>query len=93
MEKILKDVVDAWGVDSQMDMMIEEMSELTKALLKLRRNHKNPDKYINDICEEIADVDLMLSQMKYIFSDELIEKYKKEKLVRLQQRLDKHNKK
>ena len=96
MEKILKDVVDAWGYDSQIDMMIEEMSELTKALLKLKRNSKKPKKeqvkFYNHVCEEIADVNLMIKQMKYIFSSDMINKYEKEKLERLQDRLDDYNK-
>lgn len=55
-----------WGTEAQTDMLIEEMSELTKALLKLRRkqnsriDYDEPEK--NDVAEEIADVIIMLVQ-------------------------------
>ena len=51
-----------------MKMMIEEMSELTKALCKFWR--KNADgRAVADIQEEMADVQIMLDQMKIIFGE------------------------
>ena len=38
---VLTDALVAYGGDAQVDMMIEEMSEMTKALLKQRRAQKD----------------------------------------------------
>lgn len=65
--KVLRAAVDTYGKEAQTDMMIEEMSELTKALLKHRRN--NTSKTADDILEEMADVEIMLDQMKMIYGD------------------------
>ena len=67
--KFEKGVFDAaiWrhGALSQTDMMIEEMSELTKAILKNRR--RASAETVDAILEEMADVEIMLDQMKMIF--------------------------
>ena len=65
--------VRVWGIEAQTDMMIEEMSELTKALLKLRRAHNKPqaikNSRLNDLLEEMFDVEFVLNQIKYIYID------------------------
>ena len=59
-------VIDSYGVRSQEDVAIEEMAELQKAIIKIRRyNDENTRK---EIIEEIADVEIMLSQLKIIYS-------------------------
>ena len=87
---ILEKAVDTYGMESQVDMAIEEMSELTKALLKYRRALKgNTDisvsKAHSDILEEIADVEIMLDQMKIIYGEPICER--KNKVDRLKERL------
>ena len=54
-----------WGKRSQIDMAIEESGELIVALSKRFRNHNGST--IDDIIGEIADVEIMLEQMKLIF--------------------------
>jgi hypothetical protein len=65
--------INTYGEQPQVDMCIEEMSELTKAILKYRRaenKNKNEAEYLeDDIIEEIADVQIMLDQMRIIFGD------------------------
>ena len=51
-----------WGQTAQIDMCIEEMAELTKALCKAKR-HKRPSDWLHLIYEEIADVTIMLEQV------------------------------
>jgi len=80
--------IDKWGEDAQIDMCIEEMAELTQALLKLRRHNKYGYKpnmtlqFIANLTEEVADVQFMLNQMKvFVMKESYIEQLQ-EKLYR-----------
>lgn len=89
-QQILHAAVETFGRDSQMMMMVEEMSELTKAICKQRRSRTIKEKMdaINGIKEEIVDVQITLDQMKIMFGcDEEIER---EKLERLEKRIKEH---
>ncbi|MCQ2439424.1 MAG: DUF2829 domain-containing protein [Oscillospiraceae bacterium] len=66
---ILESAVEVFGHQAQMDMAIEEMSELTKALLKYRRGNDFSEKALANIREEMADVSIMLNQLELIFGD------------------------
>ena len=57
------DALNYYGNRPQIDMAIEEMSELTKELLKNRRGKENR----SQIADEMADVYIMLEQLKFIF--------------------------
>ena len=73
-----------YGTQPQIDMCIEEMSELTKALLKYRRKfaiargeNVNPTNGDTDLCkartdiiDELADVRIMCRQMELLFQAE-----------------------
>ena len=83
--KILERALDAYGVDAQLVVCIEEMSELTKELCKAFRGKENEDA----IAEEIADVEIMLQQMILAFGLEAkTDEWWRRKLERLEQRLD-----
>jgi len=68
MDNRIKQIVDFYGKDSQVDITIEECSELIKALLKERR-YPGSDRLA--IIDEIADVEIMLNQLKIIFDCEI----------------------
>ena len=91
-QEVLERAIDTFGIDSQVDMAIEEMSELTKALLKYRRSCKgdtsvaDKDKLMGDVLEEMADVQIMLNQLYIMFGEPV--NYPKEKINRLKNRLD-----
>lgn len=63
---IINQAIDHYGGQQQSDMMIEEMSELTKALMKYRRFGCGDD-LLENVIEEIEDVQIMLDQMKLIY--------------------------
>lgn len=69
---IIQRMCKRYGADSQIDVCIEEMSELTKALIKSRRSklYTRESEYdgVQEIKEEIADVYLMLEYIKHIFN-------------------------
>ena len=67
-QDILQKNIKINGPQMEIDVAIEEMSELTKELIKHRRGHKN----IPHIAEEIAHVEIMMEQLKMIFCCSLI---------------------
>ena len=83
-EAACKEALKRWGSNLQIDMMIEESAELTKALLKFRRNGGSIPDYV---LEEIADVSLMIEQMKILFGISAVEQFEIQKLERLEQML------
>lgn len=88
-KEVFEAAIRKFGEDHQIDKAIEEMAELTKALLKLRSN-KQYDMHIKlftDICEEIADVEIMIDQLKLLFDNLFIEHYRKIKIERLESNL------
>ena len=64
-EKLLF-IINCYGTRSQEDVAIEEMAELQKAILKHRR--RAGEKTRADIIDEIADVEIMMQQLKIIYS-------------------------
>ena len=74
------------GYKMQTMVAIEEMAELTKELVKFMRGEHNT----YAIAEEIADVEIMLRQMKIIYDikDEDVEKLMVIKLKRLKERME-----
>ena len=59
-------IIDTYGTKHQEDIAIEELSELQKAILKYRRNSSG--KRRKKVIDEIADVSVMLEQLKIIYS-------------------------
>ena len=88
-EQIYKDALKKWGPELQIVMVFEEMAELQKELSKNLRGVENS----TSIAEEIADVEIMLEQMKALFEVESqVDKFKMHKLGRLKARLLKDKK-
>ena len=87
-ERILRDAVRTWGRDAQMLMMVEEMSELTKEICKFYRttDDESASAVAGNIREEMADVQIMLDQMKIMFGR--VEPMMRAKLDRLEKRLE-----
>lgn len=77
--ELLKQAQTAYGIDAEIDVAIEELSELIKALLKHRRATNfsilscnaslNSMKTIQNIHEEMADVIIVLTQLMLIFNN------------------------
>jgi len=87
-EQILRTAIKAWGDSAQVDMAIEEMSELTKALLKYRRAGSNELKLRREhdaILDEMADVKIMMAQLEILYGSPDNEEFAK--LCRLAGRL------
>ena len=63
-------IFDHYGVDSQLRILQEECAELIQAASKLCRQGVTAETYSN-FEEELADVSIMIEQMKYWLKDDL----------------------
>ena len=84
MDDRIKAIADYYGYESQMDMLTEECGEFIQARNKLRRSV--PGAYDNCL-EEIADIAIMVEQMKLICGADRIDSIINEKLNRQMQRI------
>lgn len=76
--------LETWGGEDQIFMLIEEMSELVQALSKRKRGLEH------NIPEEIADVEIMLSQIKmYLDVGDEVYKWKNFKYQKMNKVLNK----
>ena len=85
-KNVLNLSVAYYGQDSQLNVAIEEMSELTKEICKYKRGSKNRD----HIVEETADVIIMIGNLRQIFNmtDEEINHVISSKQARLKERME-----
>ena len=84
MKDNLKKIIDYYGEEKQMIKAIEEMSELQKELCKTLIGKENRDSLI----EEIADVQIMLDQLKLIVSDTELKTIMQNKIDRTIERIN-----
>lgn len=95
---VFLDAIKTWGEIVQLDIAVEECSELIKAIMKFKRKvmTNNPcDKEVKNIIEEVADVSIMIEQIKRMrcgnesgpIMQEKIEVAIKDKIERLKERL------
>lgn len=82
---IMLRAIHRYGEAAQIDMAVEEMAELTKALCKVKR--ATTTAAVSNVIEEIADVQIMLDQLRLIFARSTDE-VEEDKLRRLLGRLN-----
>lgn len=63
----LNTAINLFGVDNQLNVAIEEMAELTKEICKNKRGFHN----FFEIADEMADVYIMLEQLKLIYHNDI----------------------
>ena len=83
-------ILNYYGINAQIPVWVEEMSELTKVLCKWIRKGQLTGGTLKDLKEEIADLTVCLDQLKYAIDymeDELMEQYKA-KVDRQMQRIE-----
>lgn len=79
-KELYRDAIETFGIPAQVDVLIEEMAELTQGLLKWRRGKEGA---WDNVHEELADVEIMLAQLKTGMNPKTIQKHKEYKLDRL----------
>lgn len=89
---------DYYGYDAQSNQLIEECAELIQAINKHKRVLHNGQSVnmtlkeaISNVSEEIADVEIMLTQIKYLIgiNEQYIDTIKEMKINRTAQRIEK----
>ena len=88
-KQILADAIREFGVDEQIGMLHEEVGELLSAINKYRRGRCTK----LDVVTEIADVQIIVEQMAYIFGESAVRAERDRKLSRLKERIEKHENK
>ena len=81
-EKLYREAIEKNGPLAQRIVAMEECSELIQAISKKLRGRET------NVEEEIADVEIMLEQMRLMSDSSLVDKIKEEKLQRLEHRLN-----
>ena len=73
-----------WGVDPQINQFIEEAAEAIEAVSHHRRGKCDFD----DVCGELADLLIMLTQMRIMYGADRFDRVLDEKLDSLEAKLD-----
>ena len=85
MDKILKQTIDHYGRGYQLNVAIEELSELIKELCKYKRGQGSE----MHIAEEMADVKIILAELELIFDNKhRVNTWLNCKLQRLRDRME-----
>lgn len=92
----IKKIAEHYGYESQSHMMIEEMAELAQAINKLYRAKGNGQptdidikEALDHIHEEIADVEIVLDQIKWLLGCEAnVKMWKDIKIARQVKRIE-----
>lgn len=83
-QDVLRSAIDTYGAVMQITVAFEEMSELQKELCKYLRGSGSQE----NIAEEIADVEIMMEQMKMLFNcEDSVRRVRGQKVKRLKERM------
>jgi hypothetical protein len=78
--QLTQDLIERWGAETQIEMIIESTLKLGLALQKFKQIDKEEGyseytESYNEVCERIAEMDLMIEQAEYIFNKNDIDKH------------------
>lgn len=80
-KELMIKTIYTYGVTKQVDKAIEECLELATALQRFK--YERP----HNVEEEIADVEIMIEQLKLMFNEDWIREYRNFKLDRLEENI------
>lgn len=78
-DSVYRAAAQKWGAEAQIDQAIEECAELIVALRHARRGRCGAA----EVAEEIADVEIMMGQLRVVFGSAAVDTAKQSKLDRL----------
>ena len=76
MKAHLKEIANHYGFSNQLQMLVEEMAELTKVICKYKRFEGAKERIgiLENLVEEVADVEIVLSQIKMLVGAKEVDK-------------------
>jgi len=83
-ENLYNRAAELWGKEAQLGMVMEECAELISAISRYFRARTG----CAPVAEEVADVLIMAEQARLIIGPTLVDEFKKQKLERLEQRIN-----
>lgn len=86
-DMILARALVQYGFNAQIEMIIEECSELILALQKLKRTNGDNEEKLENVIDEVADVKIMIRQAEIMFGEEKVNERVCFKMNRLYNRL------
>lgn len=97
MNEAIRKIADHYGLNAQLNVATEELAELIQAIARFRRVDENDMLELairkNLVAEEMADVEVMLAQIKYLMkTDERVEAVAKYEIDRQLKRMKKETK-
>lgn len=97
MNEAIRKIADHYGLNAQLNVATEELAELIQAIARFRRVNEIDMLELagrkNLVAEEIADVEVMLAQIKYLMKiDERVEAVAKYEIERQLKRMKKETK-
>jgi NTP pyrophosphatase (non-canonical NTP hydrolase) len=81
--EIYNRALSRWGVGLQLDMFIEESAEAIQAVQHYKRGRCDMD----TVCGELADLWIMLSQMRIVYGETRFDRVLAEKIAALYEKL------
>lgn len=86
--KTLNQAIKQYGVNAQLEMVVEECAELIQAIQKYKRNKNSTNEVVfnsivENIIDETADVKIMITQMEKMFGKSKISERVEFKVKRL----------
>ena len=84
MKSVYQRAVDVFGIQPQLDQAQEECAELIVDINHLRRGRL----MLEELVEEVADVSIMVEQLRLIVGPEKVANIIAEKLGKLEKKLD-----
>ena len=91
-KKLYRKAIEKWGLPLQLNMLMEESAELIQATSKVLRKGDKENQPWRNLAEEIADVEIMIEQIKVCVTwqeiERLVEINKHDKLLRLKKMLE-----
>ena len=92
-KNLMQDLIEKWGEEAQMDMIVEKSLLLAVSIQKLKRIEHKEDylsyqESYNDVCEKVADMRLMIEQAEFLFNVNDINRHYENKVQCFQKALN-----
>jgi NTP pyrophosphatase (non-canonical NTP hydrolase) len=87
---LLQEAIKTFGIENQILKTIEELGELQSELARYLLYQKHNETLLHKVSEEIADVAILLEQLKLVFPN--TNAISKKKLERLKVYIEQHKK-